>query len=139
MSSSECLFCREPGGEVLWHDGLCRVVWPRETEHPGLCRVVLQAHVKEMTDLSSLERTGVMRVVFELEGILREVLTPEKINLATLGNMVPHVHWHVIPRFRTDAHFPGSIWSHKVRDGAGALPADFSDRLRTLLASRLHA
>jgi diadenosine tetraphosphate (Ap4A) HIT family hydrolase len=56
-----------------------------------------------------------MRVVFAVEAVLRENLQPVKINLATLGNQTPHLHWHVIPRFSDDAHFPNSIWSERVR------------------------
>lgn len=133
MSSSECLFCREAGGEVLWQDDLCRVVWPGDPEHTGLCRVILTAHVREMTDLAPHQRSRVMMVVFELEQALKELLQPDKINLASLGNMVPHVHWHVIPRFIADPHFPGSVWSAKLRPDPVPVPSDFSARLRTRL------
>ena len=40
---------------------------------------------------------------------------PDKINLACLGNLTPHIHWHVIPRFYDDNHFPGSIWSQQKK------------------------
>jgi diadenosine tetraphosphate (Ap4A) HIT family hydrolase len=43
-------------------------------------------------------------------------MQPKKINLAALGNQVPHIHWHVIPRFEDDAFFPGSAWSNRLRD-----------------------
>jgi diadenosine tetraphosphate (Ap4A) HIT family hydrolase len=48
---------------------------------------------------------------------MREHLRPEKINLASLGNQVPHLHWHVIARFSDDAHFPGPIWASPQRKG----------------------
>lgn len=137
MSSSDCLFCRESGGEELWRDALCRVVRPGDADHPGLCRVVLHAHVKEMTDLPADQRARVMQVVFAVEQALREALRPDKINLASLGNVVPHLHWHVIPRQRDDPHFPGSVWSARQRDGVIPVSADFSDRLRTRLARAL--
>ena len=41
---------------------------------------------------------------------MREVMQPYKINVASLGTVVPHLHWHVIPRFEDDAHFPNPIW-----------------------------
>ncbi|MNC89752.1 hypothetical protein D3C83_57330 [compost metagenome] len=56
-----------------------------------------------------------MRVVFGVEAGLRELLRPDKINLASLGNAVPHLHWHVIPRFRNDPHFPSPIWASAAR------------------------
>ena len=50
------------------------------------------------------------------ERMLRAELAPDKINLASFGNFVPHLHWHVIPRFADDPYFPGSIWSAKQRE-----------------------
>lgn len=40
---------------------------------------------------------------------------PDKINLAEFGNMVPHLHWHIIPRYTDDSHFPESIWGLQQR------------------------
>ena len=68
-------------------------------------RVVLNANVKEMTDLAVSDRTEVMRVVFAVEATIRQVMRPDKINLASLGNLTPHLHWHVIPRYQHDKHF----------------------------------
>ena len=76
-------------------------------------------------------------LVFVVEHLLRELLAPEKINLASLGNVVPHLHWHVIPRFTDDPHFPHSIWSASVRERARPLPAGFARSLRLRLEERL--
>jgi hypothetical protein len=56
-----------------------------------------------------------MQITFKVEQVLRDVLQPTKINLASLGNKTPHIHWHVIPRFEKDVHFPETIWSAEVR------------------------
>lgn len=56
-----------------------------------------------MTDLSYGERDHIMTLVFAVEEAIRHVMHPDKVNIATLGNMVPHIHWHVIPRFKDDA------------------------------------
>lgn len=111
-----CVFCSTDGGEVLWRNDLCRVVLAVEPDYPGFLRVVLNAHIKEMTDLAASDRVDVMRVVFAAETALRQVMRPDKINLATLGNKVPHVHWHVIPRYLDDPHFPNPVWSSKRRE-----------------------
>ena len=135
-----CVLCMQPGGEVLWDDGFARVVLVGDADHPGFCRVILNAHAKEMTDLSEADRAKVMRVVYTVEGLLREFLAPDKINLASFGNVVPHLHWHVIPRFADDPHFPNSVWSAKVRADARPLPAGFNrslhQRLDQLLTAR---
>ena len=135
-AAADCLFCREDGGAVLWRDDECRVVLADEPDYPGLCRVILARHVREMTDLDAAAREHLMRVVFAVESALREALAPEKINLASLGNQVPHVHWHVIPRYRDDRHFPAPIWSRPARD-VPARPAVDPQRLARLLAGRV--
>ena len=110
-----CNLCRETGGDVLWSDDLCRVVLVDDARYPGYCRVINQAHVPEMTDLSAEQRRRLMDVTFGVESAVRSTVRPDKVNLASLGNMTPHLHWHVIPRWRDDPHFPQSIWSAPER------------------------
>ena len=78
-----------------------------------------------------------MQVVFAAERALRQLMQPAKINLASLGNMTAHLHWHVIPRFADDKHFPGSVWSKARRPGV-ARPVD-RDALRRSLRNELQA
>lgn len=114
---SECELCLG-GGEVIWRDALCRVVRVGGEEgqaFAGFCRVVWNAHVAEMTDLGPADRRHLMNVVFATEAALRTLQRPDKINLASLGNAVPHLHWHVIPRWRDDSHFPLPIWHDAKR------------------------
>ncbi len=112
MSASEtCPLCRPQNENVLWRDNTQRIVLVAEPEYPGYCRVVWNAHVREMTDLATDDRALLMNTVFTVEQVLRAQLRPDKINLASLGNQVPHLHWHVIPRFQDDAHFPNPIWA----------------------------
>ena len=101
----------------MWQDELCRIVLVEDRDYPGFCRVILNRHVSEMTDLDAATRDKLMRVVFAVEQALRQLLQPAKINLASLGNMVAHLHWHVIARFADDKHFPGSIWGEARRAG----------------------
>jgi diadenosine tetraphosphate (Ap4A) HIT family hydrolase len=113
--SEACEFCRGAGGRVLWQDALCRVVEPDEGDYPGFVRVIAQRHVRELTDLPRPERERLMRVVFAVEEAMRESMLPDKVNVASLGNMTPHVHWHVIPRFADDRHFPSPVWAPPQR------------------------
>ena len=55
-----------------------------------------------------------MRAVFAVEGALRASLSPHKMNVASLGNLTPHLHWHVIPRFKDDPAFPKPVWAIAV-------------------------
>jgi diadenosine tetraphosphate (Ap4A) HIT family hydrolase len=109
-----CELCQSPGGELLWQDELCRVIRVGGAEgeaFPGFCRVVWRAHVAEMSDLPVADRQHLLAVVLATERAVREIMHPDKINLASLGNVVPHLHWHVIPRWRDDSHFPAPIWA----------------------------
>lgn len=111
-----CELCATPGDTVLWEDQRCRVVQVDEPGYPEFCRVIWKNHVREMTDLSPADRLHCMNVVFAVERAMRDALSPVKINLASLGNMVAHVHWHVIPRFADDPHFPQPIWGTRQRE-----------------------
>ena len=133
----DCALCAQPGGEVLWDDGFARVVLIGHADHPAYCRVILNAHRKEMTDLTEVERVRLMMTVFVVERVLRELLEPEKINLASFGNMVPHLHWHIIPRFADDPHFPNPVFGSRQRDGARALPAGFVRSMQQQLSGLL--
>jgi diadenosine tetraphosphate (Ap4A) HIT family hydrolase len=111
-----CPLCRPEKETVLWSDARCRVILVDDPDYAGFCRVIWQQHAKEMTDLSEAERVHFMAVVFTVEQVLRESMHPDKMNLASLGNQVPHLHWHVIPRFADDAHFPDPVWASRKRD-----------------------
>jgi len=134
-----CPLCASPDQDVLWKDAFCRVLLVEEVDYPGFCRVILNAHVKDMTDLPEADRQRLMQVVFAVEAAVREVLNPDKINLASLGNMVPHLHWHVIPRFADDRHFPDAIWAPARRAPAAPRPGGdgLAERLRTALGRLL--
>ena len=106
-----CPLCKSRGGSLLWRDKYCRVVVVTDPDYPGFCRVIWNTHVKEMTDLAISDRSSLMQAVCKVEQAVRDVMQPHKINLASLGNMVPHLHWHVIPRYLDDAHFPNPIWA----------------------------
>lgn len=126
-----CVLCESTGGELVWECALARVILADEPDYPGFCRVILNRHVSEMTDLSTEEQMQLMKLVFATEEVLRDVLQPDKINVAALGNVVPHVHWHVIPRYRDDRHFPAPVWAAPQRD----VPPRHQDRLPALKAA----
>jgi len=140
MPTKPCPLCTDLGGDVLWRDDFCRVIWVNDARYPGFCRVILNQHVKEMTDLHSSDRLRLMETVFAVEVAVREVVQPDKVNLASLGNVVPHVHWHVIPRWTEDVNFPEAIWAAPQREGGIANPMaskDIQARLKERLASLL--
>ncbi|MGQ5522865.1 HIT family protein [Chitinimonas sp. PSY-7] len=135
MTSNLCPLCNEAGGELIWQSALYRVVMVDEPGYPGFCRVILNQHVAEMTELSINERNSLMNAVWAVEEVLRVEMKPQKVNLASLGNVVPHLHWHVIPRWQDDPHFPSPIWAAAVRE---SIPRTTDlNRLKASLASKL--
>ena len=128
--SERCPFCDTPGGAILWQNDLCRVVQADEPGYPGFCRVIVARHVRENTDLDPAERARLVAVVFAVEEAVREIMRPDKMNVASLGNAVAHVHWHVIPRFHDDAHFPSPVWCSPRREAA--VPDERSQRAARL-------
>lgn len=116
MTDTACELCANAGGAILWQSANCRVVRVEDAHYPGFCRVIWRAHVKEMTDLSAAQRSELMAVVFAVEAAVRQGFKADKINLASFGNVVPHLHWHVIPRWVDDRHFPEPIWGKVQRE-----------------------
>ena len=110
-----CALCETDGGTLVWRGDQLRLIRADEAGFPAFYRVVWNAHVAEFSDLSPAERTHCMDVVARVEQVLRTQLSPAKVNLAALGNMVPHLHWHVIARFAWDSHFPAPIWGQAQR------------------------
>ena len=122
--SENCPLCALPAGQILWQDELVCVINPGENRIPGFTRVVLKKHIAEMSALSEKERIHVMNAVNAVETLMLRMMRPDKVNLASLGNMVPHLHWHVIPRWKNDPWFgrphaaatmpptpkPGNFW-----------------------------
>jgi diadenosine tetraphosphate (Ap4A) HIT family hydrolase len=117
---THCVLCKDEikpeEGELVWRGDDCRVILVNEPDLPGFCRVIWNRHTAEMSDLTYGEREHLMNLVFTVEEALRHIMCPDKINLAALGNMVPHIHWHIIPRYRDDAFFPGSAWSARSQE-----------------------
>lgn len=130
-----CELCAAAGGTIVFQHPQWRVVLVDDALYPGFCRVVWHAHVKEMTDLDPASRALFMRAVWQVEAAVRTVLQPEKINLASLGNLTAHLHWHVIPRFADDANFPQPIWGQQQRAPSVAVLAARAMLLPALCAA----
>ena len=137
---ASCELCESTGGELLHQAAQFRVVLIDDDNYPGYCRVIWQDHVKEVTDLPELDRMLLMDVLWQVELVVREVMQPEKINLASFGNMVPHLHWHVIPRYSDDVHFPQPVWGqpqHAPQPAALKVRRESLDALRVKMGQRL--
>ena len=117
---NDCVLCQEPGGQPIWQGEKLRLIRADEAGFPAFYRIVWNTHVAEFSDLSAAQRQHCMVAVALVEQVLRQQLQPTKINLATLGNVVPHLHWHIIARYDWDSHFPAPVWAsaQRPRDSA---------------------
>jgi len=132
-----CALCEGPGGRLVFEAPQFRVIHAQEAGFPAFYRLVWTAHAAEFSDLPPQDRQLCMEAVATVEQAMREHLAPTKINLAALGNMVPHLHWHLIARFDWDAHFPAPVWAPAQRDRDADREAELAARLPALEAAMI--
>ncbi|MAH28551.1 MULTISPECIES: HIT domain-containing protein [Pseudoalteromonas] len=94
---------------------LCKVLLMNDSQYPWFILVPRVADVKEIIDLSEELQITLLQESGKLSKLLQQVFSPDKLNIAALGNMVPQLHVHHIARFTTDPAWPAPIW--------GKLPA----------------
>jgi diadenosine tetraphosphate (Ap4A) HIT family hydrolase len=132
-----CAHCAGLNEDRLWAGELFRIVLVHGTGFEGWCRVIWHEHVAELTNLAAQQREAVLKAVVGVEEALRSELNPAKINIASLATGMPHLHFHIIPRFADDPTFPEPVWLPPVRSSVRQLPTGFSARMRERLAGLL--
>lgn len=130
-----CPLCAGPGGRVVLQTPRWRLVHAAEPGFPGFYRLVWNSHVREFSQLAPAERAECLEVLVAVEQALLAHLAPDKVNLASLGNAVPHLHWHVVARFVWDSHFPGAVWAGPQRGVAAEALEAVAARLPALEAA----
>ena len=96
-----------------------RVYLNRDQKHKGRCIVAFKEHKTEYYQLSEKENAGYFAEVSKVAQAIRDLYQPDKINYATYGDGVPHVHVHVVPKYRG-----GLNWGAPFDD---TLPKQFLD------------
>ena len=71
---------------------------------------------KEFSECTKDEKSAIWNALDIIEKVMLEYYKPEKINIASFGNMLPHVHWHIMARFKQDSYFPEPMWGVKQRE-----------------------
>ncbi|MDE2594434.1 MAG: HIT family protein [Burkholderiales bacterium] len=127
-----CELCQQDGGLLVVKTEKLRVVRVDDSDYPGFYRVIWNDHVAEFTDLATADHVPCLGAVAIVETLVRQHLKPTKVNLASLGNVVPHLHWHVIARFADDKHFPQPIWGQAQRDVDASRWSELRDKLPAL-------
>ena len=101
-----CEFCRiiDEGTELLWESDYV-AVRPGRPHRKGHTQVIFRRHEEDLTDLSPCERDAFFDDMIYVAQVVERVMKPEVLNYQLLGNWVPHLHWHIYPRYRTDPDF----------------------------------
>jgi diadenosine tetraphosphate (Ap4A) HIT family hydrolase len=96
----------------------------------------------ELHVLSPAERRLFLEEMASVAHAMWRALAPRKLNYELLGNGVAHLHWHLFPRYDTDAHPGGPVWEdlnflRNLWTGGAVLPTAEVDELRRLILAEL--
>jgi len=109
-----CPLCNPQNEKTIFQNEFLRIILVDDI--PGFLRIITQKHIKEFSDLSDEEAVKLTLLIKKIEKEMIEFLKPDKINIASLGNMVPHLHIHLIPRYKNDPWWPNASFCKKERD-----------------------
>lgn len=116
MHDSDCKACAgtwPPADHRIADRGLTVAYLVEDQFFPGWTVLVLKRHARELFDLTRDERSQVIEEVTAVARALAEVFQPVKINYGLLGNQLPHIHWHVVPRLAGDPAPLDAVWGVK--------------------------
>ena len=91
------------------------------SEIPWL-KIFTQQAYKEMSEVPGLVKFEIYDLLDTIEKEMLSYYKPKKINIASFGNYMPHVHWHIMARFEEDSYFPEPMWGTKQREVKLELP-----------------
>jgi diadenosine tetraphosphate (Ap4A) HIT family hydrolase len=146
MTSLDCPFCRKlsnldeiAADEMVWQFPHSVVLLGTSQYYLGYCLLVARRHATELSQLSESERRAYLDEMCLLARAIEECFRPKKLNYELLGNQVPHLHWHVFPRFDADPDRLRPVWlalDRAERDEAERrrLQAGPQDRRQTVAA-----
>ena len=85
-------------------------------------KVFTKRKIKEFRECTEEEKIEIFRIIDITEKLMLSYFKADKINIASFGNMLPHVHWHIMARFEADSYFPEPMWGSKQRESVLSLP-----------------
>lgn len=136
-----CPLCTLDKEHLIWQNDNFSLIDVSNEDFPCYLRLITKLHVAEITDLPLADRVQMWKLLEVLEGSIREICHPQKINLAQFGNMVPHVHWHITARWSDDRYFPESPFGMRQRDNFSSQTQErkkLTDQLLKVLPDRLN-
>ena len=89
----------------------------RNQTYRGHCQLVFDPrHVEGLEQLEPDEYSRLMADLSVAARAIRAACRPDLMNYASLGNVVPHVHWHIVPRYRNDPRWGAPIYTTELAD-----------------------
>lgn len=79
-------------------------------------KIFTQQPIKEFSQCDTKIQLEILRTLNIIEKEMLDYFKPDKINIASFGNYLPHVHFHIQARFKNDSYFPEPTWGKKQRD-----------------------
>jgi diadenosine tetraphosphate (Ap4A) HIT family hydrolase len=117
MTPGSCSFCRKlsvlhelPAEEVVHQFTHSVALFGPWQYYQGYCILVARRHATELSQLRDMERRAYLDEMCLLAKAIEECFRPHKLNYELLGNQVPHLHWHVFPRYQNDPHALQPVW-----------------------------
>jgi diadenosine tetraphosphate (Ap4A) HIT family hydrolase len=80
--------------------------------YPGYCLVIAKTHATELYELPDPEAIQYYRDMLRVAQAIAGAFRPRKLNYELLGNTVPHLHWHLFPRYEGDPTPGRPVWEH---------------------------
>lgn len=122
QNNQTCQLCERENYQqnIIYETENFVILFVLEQNFYPLLRIICKNHYKELSDLPEFLQQELFALINKCEKIFLQTTAispkPDKINIASLGNYVPHLHFHVIARWQNDLHFPDSIWSQIRRN-----------------------
>jgi diadenosine tetraphosphate (Ap4A) HIT family hydrolase len=114
---TDCPLCRKladldalPAEEVVWRFPHSFALLGPWQYYQGYCLLISRRHATELNGLDVEERRAYLVEMCLLARALEECFRPRKLNYELLGNQVPHLHWHLFPRYNADADALKPVW-----------------------------
>lgn len=113
---------------------LCRLLLSNDSNYPWFILVPRREGISELFQLDDVDQQLMWAETTALAGVLKELFTADKMNVATLGNVVSQLHMHVIARYASDAAWPGPVWGkHPAKPYSEADVQVIRDKLKAVL------
>jgi diadenosine tetraphosphate (Ap4A) HIT family hydrolase len=132
-----CIFCNNSNEELVIKNDIYKVIKVFNQDYPIYFQLVINQHIKELSDLPYQDALKVFDTIYLLDKLICEIYNVDKVNIASFGNIIPHLHWHIIGRYKHDKHFPNPIWGEVVHQDYQANNFDqLFIRLKDILNSK---